>query len=208
MAAVPARRPEERVDGRVARSRRTRAAVIDAFVALLEEGDLRPTAPRIAERAGVSVRSVFQHFEDMETVFRASAARELERLSHLLGPGPLEGSFERRMVSFTARRTRLLEAMTPVRRAAGLMEPFSPEIHRWLDWTRHIGREEVHSVFTPELAELPPARRREVLQGLVAVGSWTTWEELRAEQGLPQDQARRVVRRLMRSLVEGARSSS
>lgn len=201
MAAMPAE-PAERIDGRVARAQRTRAAVIDAFVALLEEGDLRPTAPRIAERAGVSVRSVFQHFEDMEAVFRAAAARELERLSDLLGPGPLDGPFERRLTTFTTRRTRLLEAMAPVRQAAGLMEPFSDEIHRWLDWSRKIGREEIEAVFAPELAALAPPRRREVVAGLVAAGSWPVWHELRAEQGLPIDQARKAVRRIMRSLFE------
>src|SRR5437870_4843088 len=67
-------------DGRTARGQRTRAAVVDALLALLEEGDLRPPAPRIADRAGVSLRSVFQHFADRETLFAAVAAAQLERM--------------------------------------------------------------------------------------------------------------------------------
>ena len=43
------------LDGRLARSARTRHAVVDALLDLLGEGDLRPTAARIAERAGVSL---------------------------------------------------------------------------------------------------------------------------------------------------------
>ena len=45
------------VDGRLGRGTRARTAVVDALLDLIEEGDLRPTAPRIAERAGVSLRS-------------------------------------------------------------------------------------------------------------------------------------------------------
>ena len=55
-------------DGRTLRSLRTREAIVDATIGLLEDGDLRPTAPRVAERASVSVRSVFQHFDDLETL--------------------------------------------------------------------------------------------------------------------------------------------
>src|SRR3546814_6231042 len=56
------------VDGRTLRAMRTREAIFDATFSLIDEGDLRPTAPRVAERAGVSVRSVFQHFDDLESL--------------------------------------------------------------------------------------------------------------------------------------------
>ena len=63
------------IDGRTARSQRTRSAIVAACIELVEEGDLRPTAPRVAERAGVSVRSVFQHFDDLEGLFAAVGDR-------------------------------------------------------------------------------------------------------------------------------------
>src|SRR5208282_909869 len=58
-----------RLDGRLARSARTRHAVVDALLDLLGEGDLRPTAARIADRAGVSLRLVFHHFDDLEAIY-------------------------------------------------------------------------------------------------------------------------------------------
>ncbi|HEY0938137.1 MAG TPA: hypothetical protein VGD91_30885, partial [Trebonia sp.] len=54
----------EPADGRAARSHRSRRAIVEALRALHAEGDLRPTAPRVAERAGVSVRTVWQQFAD------------------------------------------------------------------------------------------------------------------------------------------------
>ena len=59
----------EVVDGRRARSERSKQAIIDAALALMEEGNLIPTAQQISDRAGVGIRSFFRHFEDMDTLF-------------------------------------------------------------------------------------------------------------------------------------------
>src|SRR5918999_531322 len=75
---------EAAVDGRTARAVRTRNAIVDATIALVEEGDLRPTAPRVAERAEVSVRSVFQHFDDLDSLYAAVAERLYQRVRGLV----------------------------------------------------------------------------------------------------------------------------
>ena len=67
-----------RMDGRTARSERTRNAIVDAHVSLITAGDLRPTADRIAKLAGVSLRALWSHFADMEALFTASAQRILD----------------------------------------------------------------------------------------------------------------------------------
>ncbi|MCB0988145.1 MAG: TetR/AcrR family transcriptional regulator, partial [Acidimicrobiales bacterium] len=78
--------PAEPVDGRTARAVRTREAIVDGTLALLAEGDLRPTAPRISERASVSVRSVFQHFDDLETLYAAVGNRVAEQVASMIHP--------------------------------------------------------------------------------------------------------------------------
>src|SRR5213595_667490 len=113
------------VDGRTARARRTRAAVVDALLQLIDEGDLRPTAPRIAERAKVSVRSVFQHFDDLEGLYAAVADAMMERLSHLVMSVDPSLPVARRIREVVHQRSVLLEAITPVRRAAAVHAPFS-----------------------------------------------------------------------------------
>src|SRR5262245_42069407 len=70
------------IDGRTARSMRTKAAIVDACLALVDAGDLRPTAPRVAEKAGVSVRSVFQHFADLDSLFAAVGDEAVSRLKN------------------------------------------------------------------------------------------------------------------------------
>ena len=63
--------PDVPVDGRSARAERTRTAIVDALISLLEEGDLQPTANRIADRAGISLRLIYHHFGDLESLYRA-----------------------------------------------------------------------------------------------------------------------------------------
>ncbi len=57
-------------DGRRQRSQRSRQKILEAMWAIMLEGDMDPSAAEIAEKAGVGLRSVFRHFEDMETIHR------------------------------------------------------------------------------------------------------------------------------------------
>ncbi|HLB23058.1 MAG TPA: TetR/AcrR family transcriptional regulator [Dehalococcoidia bacterium] len=193
---------EAPLDGRVARSERTRAAIAEAMLALFREGELRPTAPQVAERAGVSLRSVFQHFEDMEALNAAVAERQFETLLNAMNLTPRDGPLDRRIEVFVAERAKLHESITPVRRAALLVEPFSKVIASRLRWARRRGRTEVAKVFRIELESRLAAERRELLEALTMAGSWSAWEALRAHQGLSAAHAQRVMARTVRALLQ------
>src|SRR5258707_14588117 len=106
------------IDGRTARALRTREAIVDASIALVDEGDLRPTAPKIAERACVSVRSVFQHFDDLEGLYAAVADRLVERLGHLGLTVDPKQPLDPRLPEPVRQRAVLPGAVTPIRRAS------------------------------------------------------------------------------------------
>src|SRR3979409_2720874 len=56
-------------DGRNRRAAETRRKIIEAAKAMIEETSEAPTVVGVAKRADVSVRSVFQHFGDVESLF-------------------------------------------------------------------------------------------------------------------------------------------
>ena len=56
-------------DGRNRRAVETRRKVIAAAKAMISETSTAPTVVAVARRADVSVRSVFQHFGDVESLF-------------------------------------------------------------------------------------------------------------------------------------------
>jgi AcrR family transcriptional regulator len=187
-------------DGRTLRSLRTREAIVDATIGLLEDGDLRPTAPRVAERASVSVRSVFQHFDDLETLHASVAERLVERVAVLVLPVSPELPLAERLDRFVHQRALLLEAVTPIRRAADVHGPFSTEITARLRDGQAFLREELVHTFEPELAAAGLARD-DVLDGLDTALSWATWEGLRNGLGRDQPTAERVVRRLAEAVL-------
>lgn len=189
------------VDGRVARSVRTRHAVVDALLDLLNEGDLRPTAARIAERAGVSLRLVFHHFDDLETIYSELAARQTERVTRLIAPIPVSLPLPERIDRFCAQRGRLLETLSPVRRSAVLIEPFRPALARQLKYARDLKRTAVIAVFEPELSQLSPDQMRTTIAALDVATSWVAWEQMRRHQQLSEIEARRVMATTIRALV-------
>src|SRR5919206_4758908 len=94
-------------DGRNLRSERTRTALATAYLDLLTEGDLRPTAERISERAGCSPRSVFKHFPDRESLFAAATEIQEQRVRDLITESPdPTAPLDERIRDFVAQRAR------------------------------------------------------------------------------------------------------
>jgi TetR/AcrR family transcriptional regulator, regulator of autoinduction and epiphytic fitness len=191
-----------RLDGRIARSQRTREAVVDALLELLGEGDLQPTAARIAERANISLRLVFHHFSDLETIYTEVHRRQIERTTPLMHPPiSLSAPLPKRISDFVAQRARILEFISPVRRSAVLRAPFTPILGKLLAGARERARDQVAKVFERELNSLPVTERRDLLNAIAVAMAWETWEFLRRQQGLDQTDARRVVERTVRALL-------
>ena len=169
--------------------------------ALHAEGDLRPTAPRVAERAGVSLRTVWQQFADMETLLVEANRRDDEILRSLIEQIDPDQPLAVRVMLFTGQRARILEQMTPSWRAARIHGPFSAELARNKARTLAMARADLEAVFAPELTELAGTKRRQLLDGLHAVSIWSFWESLRTELSLDPGQAEKLFRATFTALL-------
>lgn len=197
-----------RVDGRNARAGRTRAAVANALLGLLQDGNIRPTAAEIAKRARVSLRSVFQHFEDLESLYGTVADAQMERLSRLVSRETGTGPLSARTGDLVERRAELLETITPVRRAALLQEPFSPELAKRLRGAHDMAREEIERTFAPELGQLPRQDASRLVLALDVATNWAAWDTLRRMNGLSIARSKRVMEGMIRALIGEANSYS
>lgn len=187
-----------RQDGRAERSRRTREAVVDALLALHDAGDLTPTAARVAVRAGVSLRTVYGHFKDMETLYAEAGERELQRLYAVAEVVPADLPFEQRVERFCRSRARVLEYLMPVMRATRLREPYSPQLIR--NRIRYIAsaNAEVARVFGRELVG---GDRPQLLDALYLATGGPAWDALRTDRGLDPEAALAVMRRTVTALL-------
>jgi TetR/AcrR family transcriptional regulator, regulator of autoinduction and epiphytic fitness len=164
---------------RSARAERTRVLIADALLSLLDEGDLQPTATRIADRAGISLRLIYHHFGDLEALFREASERETVRLLARVQPVPLDLPFEGRLEAFVDQRASLLEWMTPVLRASALHAPTSEALQAAGRRANRAADRELERVFAPEIGRLSAARRGPTVDALFVLCSWPAWNGLR-----------------------------
>jgi AcrR family transcriptional regulator len=192
------------IDGRSARAQRTRQAIVDALIDLIEEGDVKPAAPRIAQKAGVSLRSIYQHFEDLEALFAAAHARFTERLLNVVVRElSADGTFEERLAAFVDQRAQILEYITPARRAAALQEPFSQELRERRDAVLQVAQAELVRMFRAELEAFAEDDRADVVAAANMVSTWSGWDTLRTA-GYDIESAKRIVRRALAALLAGS----
>jgi AcrR family transcriptional regulator len=188
-------------DGRAARSHRTRAAIVDGLIALLERGHVQPTVEEIAAEAGVAPRTVFQHYADRDALFAALAARRRPRAEELMAGLPAGGAVVERIDALVAQRARVYEWIAPVRRAALLMEPFSESVQARVAAFRARKRREAIGLFAQELSALGPEERSAAEAALAALTSYAAWDALRTQQGRDVEQASAALTAALRGLL-------
>lgn len=172
--------PDVPVDGRRARRHRSRDLAVDALLDLLNEGVARPTAQQVAERSGVSLRSIFRIFDDVQNLHMAASERQMSRVRHLFVDIVASGTLEERVQATVATTTRLYEQVAPIRRAALRAAPESATLQLQLSRARGWLRTEVERVFAPELERLADP---DLTAAVEAVLSFETWDQLRTAQG-------------------------
>jgi TetR/AcrR family transcriptional regulator, regulator of autoinduction and epiphytic fitness len=190
------------VDGRHRRSERSRAAVVDALLSLYDDGVVRPGVADIAARAGVSARSVFRHFADLEGLAEAAIDRQWERVHMLFDAPPHEGDRETRVAALVDQRLRLHGAIIGVARAAAVLSSSSPVVASTLRARRRLLGDQVVALFAPELRARQGQAGRELAAALEATASLENVDYLRTHAGLGSDRAAAVVRRMLHALLE------
>jgi AcrR family transcriptional regulator len=176
-------------DRRVLRGVRNRAAVVEAVIELIEEGQLAPTGPQIAERAGVSLRSIHNHFDDLEDVSRAVADRMFTTVAELWRPNPTEGPLDVRVAAFVRQRSTLVERSMAVYRASLLSAPQSAAVAERVAFIAEFFRGVTRETFAIELRRAPTWK----LEAVDSLSSIDGWVRLRVNQGLTVRQARSVL---------------
>jgi AcrR family transcriptional regulator len=187
-------------DGRVARGERTRRALAEALISLIEEGDAQPTARRIAQRAGVSLRLVFHHFDDLESIFHEAVRIQEQRHWHHLRPVRSTLPVDERVARVVRQRALVFQAIAPVRRSSDLIVRSSPTVAAELRRGREWLRAQLQATFAPELEPRRPADSRLLLDALEVATSWETWDQLQ-RLGRSPSNCRRTMETLTRAVL-------
>jgi len=180
-----------RIDGRRLRSERTKQLIIEAFLSLLHDTAQMPTAVQIAERAGYSVRSIFERFPDLNALRVAATDYTLAQALALAPPRGADGNRETRLRSQVNTRAHTCERGIALWRV--LLQFADQDATGQLKQRLARGREttvgRIELMYRAELSTVPEDERRQLLIALEALTDMESWARMREQHGLSFDEA-------------------
>jgi AcrR family transcriptional regulator len=189
-------------DGRQLRRRRNRETVVEALLDLYRDGNLRPSTEEIAARSGLSPRSLFRYFEDVDDLTRSAVMRQEARAMPLVAidAGP-EEVLDRRVAALVEQRFRLFDAVGHAAAVTRLRAPFQPLLAAELSQNRRFLRSQLSSLFASELAAMGEAKSASTLAAIDVLTSFESYQLLIGDLSMASSEARAVVADALSALL-------
>ncbi|WP_296452413.1 TetR/AcrR family transcriptional regulator [Phenylobacterium sp.] len=197
MTRAPALADAAPLDGRRRRGQDNRARIVAAMMQIVQGGEVAPSAEQVAALADVGLRTVFRHFQDMDSLYR-EMARVMEAEVRLILDPPMQANDWRgRLAELIARRAQVFEKIAPFRRAADAFRHRSKFLGS--DYARLVVqlREGLAHVLPKDIAAAPAK-----VEALDLLMSFEAWARLRREQQLSPEAAQRVVEQAVAAVVD------
>lgn len=188
-------------DGRRQRAERHRDAVVRAVLQVVRETGRMPPVAEVAERAGVSRRTVFRLFDDMESLHvAATAVQRAEVMRRFPPPFPLGQPLEERIGLLVEHRAAVYEFIRPLRRVAENFRDESPFVRKDFEQSHAELTTHASLMVGDALPPRDPDRERAV-HALGLVTGFGAWRCLREDDGLSVDDAKATTRFAVEGLL-------
>lgn len=189
---------ETEADGRRQRSNRSREAIVLAMIDLIRAGEMSPAAARVAEKANVGLRTVFRHFEEMDTLNREISAIVEAEIMPLIEKPFAGKTWRQQLGDLLDRRAQIYERIMPLK-IAGSLQRFRSKFlmddyNRFLKMERH-GLKRVLPQKIMDDAVL--------FSAIELATGFQAWRRLRHDQGLSAKDALAVLRFTVDRLLAG-----
>jgi AcrR family transcriptional regulator len=196
--------PGRAVDGRAARREKNRLAAVDAAIELFSEDKLQPDLDEIAQRCGLSSKSVHRYFENSNALLSAAIQRQLEvgyplYYIHSIGQGPLK----ERIDEFVAMRLEAHRVIGATARAAGLLARKNATVNEIFDRVRLLLRDQIELQFATELNAIPAGRREARVAAIDALLQFETLDYYRERRAFSMSKTQKVIVDALQKLLAG-----
>ncbi len=199
---VSTTQPQVQQAGRGDRVARTREAIVSSTLTLAMEGEVAPIVRDIAKLAGVSARTVFQHFADTAELYVAVLGRVLTGLRGEAQPAP-GGALDDRISAVIGQRAGRYEKLLPMWCFVETLQRRSSEAGEQVSQLYTANREQLVEYFGEELTGLSGEKRERALNALSMALAPESWIVLRERLGLTSDQAREEWRFIVKAIFDG-----
>src|SRR5262249_23236582 len=195
-------------DGRRQRSERTKQVIMDAYIALLRESPEIPTASQIAQRAGLSTRSIFERFDDLQTLSLATVDYAFTLGEAQAVMRNVDGDRVTRLRSHVEMRAGTCERWLPLWRVVVANQAKLGDLKDRIRFIRHAVVKRMELMYGPELSTLDDGERRDLLIALEALIDFESWGRMREGHGLSIEEASGVWVRVIDRMLPPTPQSS
>ena len=179
-----------------------RLQVVDAFIDMVLEGEVRPTPSDVATRAGVSRATFFRYFSNLDELRRDVAARVLERFPELFAiPAVGTGSLDQRIERFVDARMELWETLHPLALLNRAHAAGDAEASDFIDTGRRFLAEQARRHFDTDLRSHSPERRDGMVAAIAVLTSVESWQQFRHSHHRSPTQTRRAWRKAIAGIL-------
>ena len=180
--------PLKQRDGRRSRTIETRKRIVRAVTELVQEGKVSPTAEEVSERADVGLRTVFRHFDDMDSLYQEIDQELGISVALMLQMIMKADTWQERLMENIEVRCQLYDSITPFL--------ISGQVHRHnsaLVDSRFQRKVELERAVLEHI--LPKSLKEDIprFEALLMLLSPEAWIRLRRDQGLSTEAAIAVI---------------
>ncbi len=183
-------------DGRRKRSDRSRRRIIQALFDLISEGNMSPGAVLVAERADVGLRTVFRHFEDMDSIYDEMTDELMTAVMPKIVAPYEAATWRERLSECVDRRAELYEMVFPMRVCMMLRYYQSEFIQAQYKRDLNLERSSLKSLLPKDVIS-----DRTLFAALEVALGFPTWRRLRSDQKLSVENAKRTVHLMVNGLI-------
>jgi AcrR family transcriptional regulator len=199
MSSIPA----SAVDGRSLRRERNRQDIVNALLGLIENGETEISAALIASKAGLSERSIFRYFDDVNDLYRSvcdlAFSKEIE---YALIDDAGVGSLDTKIENFVNQRVRIYTMNEKIAPAARSFAFKNPIIKNQLVVGRKLLRTQIIKHFSEELSAFDKQQQQVAVAIIDSLTTFEYYDMMRSDQKMSVQAIKSVLTESIRKALQ------
>ena len=195
--------PVSAVDGRSLRRERNRQDIVDALLGLIENGETEISAALIASKAGLSERSIFRYFDDVNDLYRSvcdlAFSKEIE---YALIDDAGVGSLDTKIENFVNQRVRIYTMNEKIAPAARSFAFKNPIIKNQLVLGRKLLRTQIIKHFAEELSVFDKQQQQVAVAIIDSLTTFEYYDMMRSDQKMSVQAIKSVLTESIRKALQ------
>jgi AcrR family transcriptional regulator len=188
--------PLKQRDGRRSRTIETRKRIVRAVTELVQQGKVSPTAEEVSARAEVGLRTVFRHFDDMDSLYQEIDQELGISVALMLQMIMKADTWQERLMENIEMRCQLYDSITPFLISGQVHRHNSALVDARFQRKVELERAVLEHILPKSLKEDTPR-----FEALLMFLSPEAWIRLRRDQGLSTAAAIAVIHVGVKALI-------